>query len=409
MADIFKKALEYTDFEEVLQKGYYPYYREISSGQDTEVFIDDKKFIMLGSNSYLGLTSHPEVKKESIKAIEKYGTGNAGSRFLNGTLDIHHRLEEELADFIGYESCLLYGTGYMTNLGVISTLVGPKDYVIVDKMDHASIYDAAAFAYGQFPRSSMKKADYYGRLLKYKHNDIKHLERILSKCDEDKGILLVVDGVFSMEGDIVKLPEILKLREKFNFRILVDDAHATGVIGPKGEGTMAHFGLTPDEVDITVTTFSKSFASLGGAVLAGKKVIDYLKHNSRPVIFSASPPPSSVQAVRKSLEILKSEPERIERLWAVTNKMKNGIKKLGFEIGPSETPIIPMVIGTLHDTFTFWKMVTNKGVFVNPVVPPAVPENSCLIRTSYMSTHTDEQLDYALDVFEEVGKELKLI
>jgi 8-amino-7-oxononanoate synthase len=408
MADIFKKVFDYTRLDEVKQAGYYPYYREITSGQDTEVYIDGKKMVMLGSNSYLGLTNDERVKKATIEAVEKYGTGNAGSRFLNGTLDLHHQLEKSLADFVGYEGCLLYGTGYMSNLGVISAIVGPRDNIIIDKMDHASIYDASAFAMGQFPRSSTKK-NYYGKVIKFKHNDVKHLEKILAKCDPEQGNVVVVDGVFSMEGDIAPLPEIVKLKEKYGFRLIVDDAHATGVIGPKGEGTMAHFGLTPNEVDVTVTTFSKSFASLGGAVLASAKVIDFIKHVSRPVIFSASPTPASTMSVIKSLEILKSEPERIERLWAITNKMKDAIKKLGFEIGPSETPIIPILIGTLHDCFTFWKEVTAEGVFVNPVIPPAVPENSCLIRTSYMATHTDEQLDFALDVFKRIGKKLKLI
>ena len=270
MADIFKKVFDYTRLDEVKQAGYYPYYREITSGQDTEVYIDGKKMIMLGSNSYLGLTNDDRVKKATIEAVEKYGTGNAGSRFLNGTLDLHHKLEKELADFIGYEGCLLYGTGYMSNLGIISAVVGPRDNVIIDKLDHASIYDASAFAMGQYPRSTIKK-NYYGKVIKFKHNDIRHLEKVLSKCDSEQGNIVVVDGVFSMEGDIAPLPEIVKLKEKFDFRLIVDDAHATGVIGPKGEGTMAHFGLTPKEVDVTVTTFSKSFASLGGAVLAEKK------------------------------------------------------------------------------------------------------------------------------------------
>jgi 8-amino-7-oxononanoate synthase len=409
MADIFQKAFDYTAYNEVKKAGYYPYYREICSGQDTEVFINDKKFIMMGSNSYLGLTSNEEVKNAAIEAVQKYGTGNAGSRFLNGTLDIHHKLEKELADFIGYESCLLFGTGYMANLGVISSLVGPKDYIIIDKMNHASIYDAASFTFGQFPHSNMKANDYYGKLIKYKHNDIEHLEKILSKLDNDRAVVLVVDGVFSMEGDIVKLPEIIKLKEKYNFRIIVDDAHSTGVLGKNGRGTMSHFGLTTRDVDITVTTFSKTFAALGGAVLADKVILDYLKHTSRPVIFSASPTPASTMAVLKSLEILKREPERVDRLWEITIKMRTELKKMGFKIGPTETPIIPIFIGKMHDCFTFWKEVTNEGVFVNPVVPPAVPENNCLIRISFMSTHTEDQIDYSLQVFEKIGRKLKII
>lgn len=409
MADIFQKVYDYTRLDEVKAGGYYPYYREISSGQDTEVFINNQRMIMLGSNSYLGLTSNEEVKHAAIQAVEKYGTGNAGSRFLNGTLDIHHQLEDELARFIGYEKGLLFGTGYMANLGVVSCLVGPRDYVVVDKMNHASIYDAISLAYGQFPHSSMKSSDYYGKLLKFKHNDIEHLERVLSRIESDRSVMVVVDGVFSMEGDIVKLPEIVKLKEKYKFRLVVDDAHATGVIGKGGRGTMSHFGMTSQEVDVTVTTFSKTFASLGGAVLADTKVIDYLKHVSRPVIFSASPTPASTMAVLKSLEILKREPERIQRLWQITEKMNKAIRGLGFKVGPSETPIIPIIIGTLHDCFTFWKEVSAEGVFVNPVIPPAVPENYCLIRTSYMATHTDEQLEYALSKFEKVGKKLGII
>ena len=394
--DIFDKCYSWTKAKEVMAKGLYPYFREIQSGQDTEVYIGGKKMLMLGSNSYMGLTSHPEVKQAAIDAIIKYGTGNAGSRFLNGTLDIHRKLEEKLAEFIGTESALLFGTGYQTNVGVIGCLVGPKDYVITDKMDHASIHDASRFS--------------FGKTVKFNHNDMDDLERILKNCNENnnKGKLIVVDGVFSMEGDIVNLPKIVELAKKYNARLLVDDAHATGVLGPNGRGTPAHFGLEK-EVDLVVLTFPKTFASLGGAVLASEPVIHYLKHHSRALIFSASMPPPSVEAVSMAIDILKREPERIEKLWHNTHKMKKGLQNMGYNTGISETPIIPVLIGEMEDCFTFWRMLTDDGIFVNPVVPPAVPQGQCLIRTSYMATHTDDQLDKALKSFYQIGKKLNII
>ena len=394
--DIFEKCYSWTKAKEVMAKGLYPYFREIESGQDTEVYIHGKKMLMLGSNSYMGLTNHPEVKQAAIDAINKYGTGNAGSRFLNGTLDIHRKLEEKLADFLGTESALLYGTGYQTNVGVISCLVGPRDYIITDKMDHASIFDAARFS--------------FGKTLKFKHNDMTDLERVLKSCSENgnRGKLIVVDGVFSMEGDIVKLPDVVKLAKKYEARLLVDDAHGTGVLGKNGRGTPTHFDLVND-VDLLVITFSKSFASLGGAVLASEKVIHYLKHHSRSLIFSASMPPPAVQAVSMAIDIIKREPERIEKLWHNTHKMKKGLVDMGFDTGISETPIIPVLIGEMEECFTFWRMLTDEGIFVNPVVPPAVPAGQCLIRTSYMATHTDEQLDRALDAFYRIGKKLNKI
>ncbi len=393
--DIFHKCFSYTEAKEYIARGLYPYFREIESGQDTEVFINGKKMLMLGSNSYMGLTSHPEVKQAAVDAINKYGTGNAGSRFLNGTLDIHRKLEEKLADFIGTESALLYGTGYQANVGAIGCLVGPKDYIITDKMDHASIFDAARFS--------------FGKTIKFKHNDMEDLERILKTCDEEnRGRLIVVDGVFSMEGDIIKLPEVVRLAKKYHARVLVDDAHGTGVLGKRGQGTTSHFGLEAD-VDIIVVTFSKSFASLGGAVLAKEPIIHYLKHHSRALIFSASMPPAAVQSVSKAIDIIKREPERIDKLWHNTNKMKKGFEDMGYNTGVSETPIIPVVIGEMDDCFKFWKMLTDDGIFVNPVVPPAVPHGQCLIRTSYMATHTDEQLDRALEAFHRIGKQLGVI
>ncbi len=392
--DIFDKCYNYTQANEVRKKGLYPFFREIESAQDTEVYINGKKMLMLGSNSYMGLTNHPEVKQAAIDAINKYGTGNAGSRFLNGTLDIHRKLEEKLADFIGSESVLLYGTGYQTNIGVIGCLVGPKDFIITDKMDHASIFDASRFS--------------FGKTIKFNHNDMEDLERVLIRCSKSSpnwGKLIVVDGVFSMEGDIAKLPDIVTLAKKYNARLLVDDAHGTGVLGDNGKGTSAHFGLEK-EIDIIVITFSKSFASLGGAVLSNELIIDYLKHHSRSLIFSASMPPPAVATVSKAIDIIRREPERIEKLWYNTNKMKKGLEDMGFNTGISETPIIPVFMGDMNDCFTFWKMLSDDGIFVNPVVPPGVPQGQALIRTSYMATHTDSQLDKALDSFYKIGKVL---
>ena len=394
--DFFDKCHNYTTAKEYMKLGLYPYFREISSAQDTEVTIHDKKMIMLGSNSYLGLTIHPEVKEAAIKAIEKYGTGNAGSRFLNGTLDIHEELEQKLAKFAGKEGALLYGTGYQANVGVIGGLAGPRDVVFIDKMDHASIYDACRFSFAH-------------KIVKFNHSDMDDLEKKLKRyAAPDTGLLIATDGVFSMEGDIAKLPEITALAEKYKARVMVDDAHSTGVLGPLGEGTAKHFNLT-DKVDIVGMTFSKSFASLGGAICANAEVIHFLRHHSRALIFSASMPPANVAAVLKALEIMQREPERIKRLWEITHKMMKEITGMGFEIGVAASPIIPIITGDMDTTFKFWKTVTEGGLFVNPVVPPAVPDGSCLIRTSYMATHTDAQLDFALDLFRKTGKALGII
>lgn len=394
--DFFEKCYQFTEAKKYMEMGLYPYFREISTAQDTEVYIDGKKYIMLGSNSYLGLTVNPEVKEAAIKAIEKYGTGNAGSRFLNGTLDIHRELEEKLAAFVGKQAAVLYSTGYQSNVGVIGGLASPRDIIFIDKMDHASIYDACRFSFAK-------------KVVKYNHNDMADLEKKLKLFEnEDCGRLIATDGIFSMEGDIVKLPEMVALAEKYGARVLVDDAHSTGVLGPNGEGTARHFGLD-NKVDIIMMTFSKSFASLGGAICAEEDVIHFLKHHSRSLMFSASMPPASVAAVLKSLEILKREPERIQRLWDITHKMQKEITGMGYEIGVSETPVIPILTKDVEVTFKFWRMCTDHGLFINPVVPPAVPNGSCLIRTSYMATHTDAQLDFALDVFKKTGKSLGII
>ncbi|MBU1076539.1 MAG: aminotransferase class I/II-fold pyridoxal phosphate-dependent enzyme [Spirochaetes bacterium] len=390
---MFQKCFEYKTADNAKRDGYYPYFRPIESAQDTEVYIRNKKHLMLGSNSYLGLTNDPRVKEASIKAIEKYGTGCAGSRFLNGTLDIHEELEERLAKFTNKESALLYSTGFQVNQGVISTLVGREDVVLTDSLDHASIIDGARLA--------------FGKTFRFNHNDMDDLETKLKNAG-DKGKLIVVDGIFSMEGDIVNLPEIVKLAKKYNAGIMVDDAHSLGVLGKNGRGTANHFQLD-DETDLIMGTFSKSLASLGGFVAGNVKVIDFLKHHSRALIFSASPTPASVAAAMASLDIMETEPERIEKLWANTNKMLKGFKELGYNTGIAETPIIPLVIGDDMLCFKTWKALSEAGIFINPVIHPAVPHGHALIRTSYMATHTSEQLDFALDSFKKIGKNLSII
>jgi len=391
--ELYDKCKKFTEAKKLKAMGFYPYFRVISSEQNTEVIVNSKKTLMLGSNSYLGLTSHPKVKEASIAAIKKYGTGCAGSRFLNGTLDIHIKLEEILADLVGKESALAYSTGFQANLGVLSTIVGRGEYLITDKYDHASIIDGSRLS--------------LGKLLRYKHNNMDGLERILQKI-KDKAKLIVVDGIFSMEGDIAKLPEIIKLAKKYNSRVMVDDAHSIGVLGKNGSGTSDHFGLT-DEVDIIMGTFSKSLASIGGFIAGDEIMIHYLEHFSRPYIFSASLPPASAASVIAAIDIMKSEPDRIDRLWQNTNKMQKGFKEMGYDIGASETPIIPLHVGDMMTAFKMWKILADDGIFINPVIPPAVPPNDCLIRTSFMATHTDQQLSIALEKFEKVGKKLKII
>lgn len=392
--DLFEKCKNFTTAREVMALGLYPYFHPLSSGQDTGVVIDGLPMIMIGSNNYLGLTSHPEVKKAAVEAVEKYGSGCSGSRFLNGTLDIHVELEERLARFMNKEAALVYSTGFQTNLGTISTLVGKREFIITDRANHASIFDGCRLAFGE--------------TVKYKHNDMEDLKRVLTACGKNKGKLIVVDGVFSMEGDIVNLPEIVDLAKKYKARIMVDDAHGIGVLGPNGRGTAEHFGLE-DEVDIIMGTFSKSFASLGGFIAAQEEVIHYIKHLSRELIFSASMPPSAVAATLKALEIIQREPERRKRLWEITEKMQKGYRTLGFDIGNTRTPVIPIMIGEDLETFKFWKMLFENGVFANPIISPAVPKGRALIRTSYTATHTDEQMDKVLEVFGCVGKQLGVI
>ncbi len=391
--DFFDKCKSFTTAKEIMAAGFYPYFRVMESAQDPEVIVGGKKMIMLGSNNYLGLTNHPKVKEAAIEAVRKYGSGCAGSRFLNGTLDIHVELEEKLAKFFRKDAALTFSTGYMTNLGIISSLAGKDDVVVIDKLDHASIIDACRLSFAE--------------IKKFKHSDMNSLEFVLQECG-DRGKLVVVDGVYSMEGDIAPLPDIVKVCKKYGARLMVDDAHGIGVLGETGRGTAEHFGLEKD-VDVIMGTYSKSLASIGGFAVADEDVIHYMKHHARPLIFSASPPPASVAAVIAALDIVDSEPDRRERLWRHTNKMIKAFKQMGFDTGVAETPIIPLMMGEMERAFMMWKILGEEGVFVNPVVPPAVPQGRCMIRTSYMATHTDEMLDRVLGIVEKAGKKLGMI
>jgi len=391
--DLFEKCRKYTAAKEVMAAGFYPYFRVVESEQNPEVTVQGRKMIMLGSNNYLGLTSHPKVKAAAIEAVKKYGSGCAGSRFLNGTLDIHVQLEEKLAKFFRKEGALTFATGYQTNLGIISSLAGKDDVVVIDKLDHASIIDACRLSFAE--------------VKKFKHNDMSSLEFVLKRCG-DKGKLVVVDGVYSMEGDIAPLPDIVKVCKKHGARLMVDDAHGVGVLGRTGRGTAEHFGLEKD-VDVIMGTYSKSMASIGGFVAAGEDVIHYIKHTSRPLIFSASPPPASVASVIAALDVIDNEPELREHLWRNTHKMMKACKQMGFDTGTSETPIIPLLMGEMDRAFMMWKILSDEGVFVNPVVPPATQQGRSLIRTSYMATHTDEMLDRVLVILEKAGKKLGVI
>jgi 8-amino-7-oxononanoate synthase len=391
---IFNKVREYTDAAQVRALGLYPYFRKISSAQDTEVLMEGKKVLMLGSNSYLGLTNHPKIKEAARAAVEKYGTGCAGSRFLNGSLDIHLELEDALAKLVNKEAVLLYSTGFQVNLGVISALVGKGDYVVGDKSNHASIVEGCLVAPGKFFR--------------FPHREMSALESRLQQLDPAAGKLVVVDGVFSMEGDVIQLPELCQIAGKYGAAVMVDDAHAIGVLGKNGAGTAAHFGLT-DQVHLIMGTFSKSLASLGGFIAADAETIDYLKHHSRPLIFSASMSPANVAAVLAAVQIMTAEPERIARLWHNTDRMKAGLKRLGFDLGDSATPILPVYCRSLLLAFQFCRRLQEEGVFVNPVVSPAVAPGHELIRISLMATHTDKQIDFALEKLGKVGKTLGLI
>jgi 8-amino-7-oxononanoate synthase len=389
-----EKLSKYDIPQKAQAMGIYPYFRVIESEQDTVVRINGKDVLMFGSNSYLGLTNHPKIKEAAKKAIDKYGSGCAGSRFLNGTLDIHIELEEKLAAFVKKEAAIVYSAGFLVNAGVISALTGREDYIILDELDHASIIEGRRLSFSQ--------------AFKYKHNNMASLEKVLKQCKPDKVKLIVVDGIFSMEGDIVNLPEIVSLARKYNATIMVDDAHSLGVIGKNGAGTASHFGLD-DEVDLIMGTFSKSLASIGGFIASDFHTINWLKHNSRSLIFSASIAPASAGSVLAALEIIQNEPERIERLWDNTHYALKGFKEMGFDTGKTESPIIPLFVRDDAKTFMFTKMCLQDGVFVNPVVTPAVPSDATLIRFSLMATHTHEQIDRALEVCQKIGKKLEII
>ena len=394
MNDIFSKAFSFTEAKEAMEAGYYPYFLPLEENEGTEVEYQGHRLIMCGSNNYLGLTTHPKVKEAAIDAIRKYGTSNTGSRFLNGTLRLHKELEEELAEFVGKEAALVFSTGYQTNLGTIQAIVGRDDVVVLDRADHASIVDGAILS--------------QGKILRFKHNDVQDLDRVLGKVDPEKGALVVVDGVYSMDGDIAPLPEMIEVCRKHGARLMVDDAHSMGVLGPQGNGTAAHFGVT-DGVDLIMSTFSKSFASLGGFIAGDADVVHYIQHFGRSMIFSASIPAANAAAARAALKIMKEEPERRERLWAIAKRVKEELNNMGYDTGTSETPIIPIIIGDHLKTILVWKRLFEEGVFVNPVLPPAVPPNRSLLRTSYMATHTDEQIDRVLEAYHKVGKEMGII
>jgi 8-amino-7-oxononanoate synthase len=375
------------------EAGLYPYFVPLEETEGTEVMVDGRRILMIGSNNYLGLTTHPKVRTAAKEAIDRYGTSCTGSRYLNGTLKLHQELEARLAAFVGKEAALVFSTGMQVNLGVISALVGPGDTVIVDKENHASIVDGCRLALGEMKR--------------FRHGDLDHLELVLKKVPANSGKLVVVDGVFSMGGDIVPLKEVAAICRQYGARLYVDDAHSLGVLG-NGRGTAAHFGLT-GEVDLIMGTFSKSFASIGGFVAGDARVIRYIQHHARSLIFSASLPAANVMAAMAALEVMETEPQHVEQLWENGYKMLHGLQKLGFNTGKTQTPIIPLIIGEDNPTFLTWKLLFERGLYTNPVVSPAVPPGQSLLRTSYMATHTEEQLDHALDILATTGRQLGLI
>ncbi len=391
--DLFEKCRNYSTAREAQKKGLYPYFIPLAKSEGPVAEYNGNSLIMCGSNNYLGLTTHPEVQEAARQAIIRFGTSCTGSRFLNGTLELHEKLEAELADWVQKDCALVFSTGMQVNLGTISALVSRKDYIILDREDHASIVDGARLSYGD--------------MIRYRHNDVIDLEEKLSRLPSDAGKLLVVDGLFSMEGDIAPLPEIVPLCKEYGVRIMVDDAHAVGVLGG-GRGTAAHFGLT-DEIDLIMGTFSKSFASIGGYLAGDEDIIHYVKHHARSLIFSASIPAPNAAAALAAINIMRQEPERIERVNQIGQTMRREYKKLGFDIGNSESPIIPIIIGDYLLTLKTWRQLFDNGVFVNAIVGPATPPGRQLLRTSYMATHTEEQLDQVLTIFEKVGKKLGLI
>lgn len=388
------KLAQYDAPQKAMAAGIYPYFRAIQSDQDTVVTMNGKKILMFGSNSYLGLTNHPKVKEAAKRAIDKYGTGCAGSPFLNGTLDIHKELESRLANLVKKEAAIVYSTGFQVNIGVVSALTDRNDYLLLDELDHASIIEGSRLS--------------FSKVLKFAHNDMKSLESKLKVCDKDRIKLIVVDGIFSMEGDIINLPEVVRLADKYSASIMVDDAHAMGVIGENGSGTASHFGLS-DKVDLIMATFSKSFASLGGFIASDKDTINYLRHNSRSLIFSASMTPASAASVLAVLDIMTSEPERIQHLWDLTHFALKGFKEMGIDTGKAETPIIPLFIRDDIKALQMTQMLFDEGIFVNPVVAPAVPKEDSMIRFSLMATHTFDQVRTALEKIEKISKKLGVI
>ncbi|HTY00708.1 MAG TPA: aminotransferase class I/II-fold pyridoxal phosphate-dependent enzyme [Bacteroidota bacterium] len=395
--DLFQKCWSFTRADDIKAAGYYPYFRPIQENEGPVVMIEGRKIIMAGSNNYLGLTADPRVKEAAKKAIDKYGTGCSGSRYLTGTLDLHNQLEERLAAYYAKEACLLYSTGYQTAQGIIPTLVQKGEYVVSDRDNHACIVAGNLMAKGAF-----------AEFVRFKHNDMDDLWRTLSKLPKNAGKLVVSDGVFSTSGTIVDLPNLVKAAHEFGARILIDDAHATGVIGKGGRGTASHFGLE-EEVDMTMGTFSKTFASLGGFVVGERAVINYLKHHAPALIFSASPTPAAVAAALVALEILEKEPERIARLIANAQKMRDGFRSMGFRIIDGQTAIVPVIIGDDMRTFIFWRKLFDSGVFVNAFISPGVPNGMQMLRTSYMATHENQHLDRILETFRKIGKDLEII
>jgi 8-amino-7-oxononanoate synthase len=391
--DIFEKCTNFTQAREAMEGGFYPYFIPLDENEGTEVEYEGNRLIMCGSNNYLGLTTHPKVKQAAVDAVNRFGTSCTGSRFLNGTLALHEQLEAELADFVGKAESLVFSTGMQVNLGTISALVGRDDVVILDKDDHASIVDGARLGYGKIER--------------FRHNDPEHLERVLKSIPDDQGKLVVVDGVFSMGGDLAALDAIVPMAEKYGARVMVDDAHGMGVTG-NGKGTAEQFGLT-DRVDLIMSTFSKSFASLGGFIAGDDDVIHYIKHTARSLIFSASIPAANAAAALAALDIIRNEPERVQRVNEIAERVRTELRGMGFNVGESVTPIVPIIIGDDTQTFMSWKSLFENGVFVNPIISPAVPQGSQLLRTSYMSTHTDEQISRVLETYQKVGKEIGII
>ena len=392
--DLFDKCRQFDRANALRRQGIYPYFLPITESLTEEVVINGRRMLMIGSNNYLGLTHHPEVKAAAMAAVERYGSGCTGSRFLNGTLDLHIELEDNLARWTQKEAAITFSTGFQVNLGVLSTIAGKNDYILCDRENHASIYDGCRLS--------------YATLRKYRHNDMEHLERQLASLPEEAGKLIVTDGVFSMKGDLVDLPNVVRLAKQYDARIMLDDAHGLGVLGKYGRGTAEHFGLE-DDIDLIVGTFSKSFASLGGFAAGKADVIDFVKHMGRALMFSASITPSSAAAALASLKIIEGEPERRQRLWTNVRRMQSAFLEMGYDVAESESAIIPVPIGEDLDTFQFWKKLHEAGLFTNPVVSPAVPRGQGLIRTSYMATHTPAELDRVIEIFAQIGTEAGLV